>query len=164
MRVSEVMTRGVASVSADGSAEGALRQMKTKRIHHLVATRDGKVVGVVSSRDLESLGSSRQIQVVADVMSSPAVTAAPDMTLRKAANLLRGRTIGCLLVMDEGKLVGILTITDVLELIGRGVDRPSKGEALDLEGPGPAPQERRGPQRLRRALTHGRPGLTCGRR
>jgi acetoin utilization protein AcuB len=139
MRVSEVMTRRVESVSADGSADGALRQMRTRRIHHLVATRKGKVVGVVSSHDLESLGTSRRAQIVADVMSSPAVTATPDMTLRKAANLLRGRTIGCLPVLDEGKLVGILTTTDVLELIGRGVDRPTttKGKRWILKGRGP---------------------------
>jgi acetoin utilization protein AcuB len=140
MRVVDVMTRRVESVSAEGSAEGALRQMRLKRIRHLVATRDGKVVGVVSSRDLESLGSLRlrRAQIVADVMSSPAVTAAPDMTLRQAANLLRGRTIGCLPVMDEGKLVGILTLTDVLELIGRGVERPAtKGKRWILKGRGP---------------------------
>lgn len=138
MRVQDVMTRRVESVSAEGSAEGALQQMRFKRIRHLVATRDGKVVGVVSNHDLESLGSSRQVQTVADVMTSPAVIAAPEMTLRKAANLLRGRTIGCLPVMDEGKLVGILTITDVLELIGRGVDRPAKtGKRWILKGRGP---------------------------
>jgi acetoin utilization protein AcuB len=138
MRVLEVMTRRVESVSADASAEGALRQMRTKRIRHLVATRDGEVVGVVSSRDLEALGSSRQVQSVADVMSSPAVTARPDMTIRQAANLLRGRTIGCLPVMDEGKLVGILTTTDLLERIGRGLERPvSKGKRWILKGRGP---------------------------
>ena len=138
MRVQDVMTRRVESVSAEGSAEGALQQMRSKRIRHLVATRDGKVAGVVSSRDLESLGSFRQVQTVADVMSSPAVTARPDMTLRQAANLLRGRTIGCLPVMDEGKLVGILTITDLLELIGRGVERPvTKGRRWILKGRGP---------------------------
>lgn len=140
MRVQDVMTRRVESVSAEESAEGALQQMRLKRIRHLVATRDGKVVGVVSSRDLESLGSLRlrQAQIVADVMSSPAVTAAPDMTLRQAANLLRGRTIGCLPVMDEGKLVGILTLTDVLGLIGRGVERPTtKGKRWILKGRGP---------------------------
>ncbi len=138
MRVQDVMTRRVESVSAEGSAEGALQQMRFKRIRHLVATRDGKVVGVVSNHDLESLGSSRQVQTVADVMTSPAVIAAPEMTLRKAANLLRGRTIGCLPVMDEGKLVGILTITDLLELIGRGVDRPAKkGKRWILKGRGP---------------------------
>jgi acetoin utilization protein AcuB len=138
MRVQDVMTTRVETVLAGESAENALQRMRLKRIHHLVATRSGDVVGVVSARDLESLGSFRQVQTVEEVMTSPAVTATPDMTLRKAANLLRGRTIGCLPVMDDRRLVGILTITDVLELIGRGVERPAtKGKRWILKGRGP---------------------------
>lgn len=138
MRVQDVMTRRVETVSVGESAERALQQMRAGRIHHLVAMKGNKVVGVVSARDLASLDSFRQSQAVEDVMTSPAVAATPDMTLRKAANLLRGRTIGCLPVMKNGKLAGILTITDVLELIGRGVERPvTKGKRWILKGRGP---------------------------
>ena len=71
-------------------------------------------------------------------MTSPAVTASPRMTLRQAANLLRGRTIGCLPVVEGGKLVGILTTTDLLELIGRGIERPTaKGKRWVMKGRGP---------------------------
>jgi acetoin utilization protein AcuB len=138
MRVQDVMTRSVETVSAEESAEKALQRMRVKRIHHFVVTLGRKVLGVVSSRDLESLGSFRQVQVVEEVMTSPAVTATPEMTLRQAANLLRGRTIGCLPVMEEGRLVGILTITDLLEMLGRGVDRPTaKGKRWVMKGRGP---------------------------
>ena len=138
MRIQDVMTARVETVSSVESAENALQRMRLKRIHHLVATRGGKVVGVVSARDLEALGSFRQVQIVEDVMASPAVTATPKMTLRQAANLLRGRTIGCLPVMDGGRLVGILTITDPLELIGRGVERlVATGKRWIMKGRGP---------------------------
>ncbi len=71
-------------------------------------------------------------------MVSPAITAAPGMTLRKAANLLRGRTIGCLPVMQDHELVGIVTTTDLLELVGRGVERPTtKGKRWVMKGRGP---------------------------
>jgi len=111
--------------------------MKMKRIHHLVAMRGSEVVGVVSSRDLDSLGPSSRGASVEDVMS-PAITASPEMTLRKAANLLRGRTIGCLPVLETGRLVGILTITDVLNQVGRGSERPvTKGKRWILKGRGP---------------------------
>jgi acetoin utilization protein AcuB len=71
-------------------------------------------------------------------MSAPAVSATSDMTVRKAANLLRGRSIGCLPVMEDGDLVGIVTTTDLLERIGRGVERPvSKGKRWILKGRGP---------------------------
>jgi CBS domain-containing protein len=59
------------------------------------------------------------------------------MTIRQAANLLRGRTIGCLPVLEDGKLVGILTTTDLLELIGRASERPvSKGKRWVMKGRG----------------------------
>jgi acetoin utilization protein AcuB len=131
------MSRAVETVSAGESAESARQRMRTKRIHHLVATRGPEVVGVVSSRDLEALGSFRLVQTVGDVMAFPAVTATPEMTLRQAANLLRGRGIGCLPVMEEDKLAGILTITDLLEMLGRGVDRPAAAERRILKGRGP---------------------------
>ncbi len=71
-------------------------------------------------------------------MTAPAISAAPDMTIRKAANLLRGRSIGCLPVMDGGHLVGIVTTSDLLERIGRGVERPvSRGKRWILKGRGP---------------------------
>jgi acetoin utilization protein AcuB len=100
----------------------------TRRIHHLVVTLGAGRVGVVSARDLESLAESRSFRTVGEVMSAPAVTAEPHMTIRQAANLLRGRTIGCLPVLEDGKLIGILTTTDLLEQIGRGSDRPARGK------------------------------------
>jgi acetoin utilization protein AcuB len=57
-------------------------------------------------------------------MTSNLATATPSMTVRQAANLLRGRTIGCLPVLEGGKPVGIVTTTDLLDLIGRGAERP----------------------------------------
>jgi acetoin utilization protein AcuB len=138
MRVQDVMTRRVETVSAGESAGNAFQRMRSNRIHHLIVTQGREVLGVVSSRDLGALGTFRQVQSVEDVMTSPAVTATPEMTLRQAANLLRGRTIGCLPVMEEGRLVGILTITDLLETLGRGVDRPTaKGKRWVMKGRGP---------------------------
>ncbi|HSP93554.1 MAG TPA: CBS domain-containing protein [Thermoanaerobaculia bacterium] len=132
------MTRRVETVSAVESVEAALSRMRQKRIRHLVVTRGKEVVGVVSTRDLKSLGSPLRSQAVEDIMVSPAITAAPEMTLRKAANLLRGRTIGCLPVMQDHELVGIVTTTDLLELVGRGVERPTtKGKRWVMKGRGP---------------------------
>lgn len=138
MRVRDVMRRSVETVSATASAENAFRLMRTRKVRHLVATKGGEMVGVLSDRDLQALGSFRQVQSVEEAMTSPAVTAEPGMTLRQAANLLRGRTIGCLPVVDEGELVGILTTTDLLELIGRGAERPAaKGKRWVMKGRGP---------------------------
>jgi acetoin utilization protein AcuB len=138
MRIGEVMTVRVETVPAGESAENALRIMRAKRIRHLVVKLGGEAVGVVSIRDLDTLAGERSICTVADVMSTPAVTCNPRMTIRQAANLLRGRTIGCLPVLDGGKLVGILTTTDLLDTIGRGSERPvSKGKRWVMKGRGP---------------------------
>jgi acetoin utilization protein AcuB len=138
MRIQDVMTRRIETVSVADSAASALARMRQKRIRHLVVTRKRDVVGIVSERDLKSLDSVGRQQNVEDVMVSPAITATPRMTLRQAANLLRGRTIGALPVMEKRKLVGILTITDLLELIGRGAERPvAKGKRWVMKGRGP---------------------------
>jgi CBS domain-containing protein len=51
------------------------------------------------------------------------VTVGPAATIKKAANVMRGRSIGCLVVVDAGRAVGIVTVSDLLELVGRGMDR-----------------------------------------
>ena len=56
-------------------------------------------------------------------MTTPVVTATPTMTVRQAANLMRGRSIGCLVVVRAGRPIGIVTVSDLLELMGRGFDR-----------------------------------------
>jgi acetoin utilization protein AcuB len=58
-------------------------------------------------------------------MAADPVSASPATTLRQAANLMRGRTGGCLLVVEDGRVVGIVTTTDLLDQLGRGATRPT---------------------------------------
>jgi len=62
---------------------------------------------------------------VKSVMAHPPVTIAPDETPRKAAALMTGHGIGSLPVVDEGKLVGIVTSYDLLALLAKGTARPT---------------------------------------
>jgi acetoin utilization protein AcuB len=126
MRVQDVMTPKVETIPAAASAEVAWQKMVRKRIHHLVVTEDSRIVGILSDRDLGGARQERQRRgrSVAELMSANAVTASADMTLRKAANLMRGRSLGCLPVVDDGHLKGIITVTDLLEMLGRGAMRP----------------------------------------
>ena len=122
MRVQDVMKTRIESIDAAKPLSAAAEQMRRRRIRHLVVTRENRVAGVLSTGDVTS-PSARDSRLVGDLMASPAISASPEMTLRKAANLLRGRSIGCLPVMDEGRLVGIVTTSDLLERIGRGAER-----------------------------------------
>ena len=138
MRLRELMKTDVETISSSESAATALARMKTRRIRHLVVTRGNEIIGVLSDRDVRSVGQYRTIETVGESMSRAVVTASPETTLREAANLLRGRTIGCLPVVEKGRLVGIVTTTDLLELIGRGIERPTAtSKRWVMKGRGP---------------------------
>jgi CBS domain-containing protein len=57
-------------------------------------------------------------------MTEKAVVATPETTVREAAILMRGHAVNCLPVLDGQKLAGVITALDLLELIGRGAERP----------------------------------------
>jgi acetoin utilization protein AcuB len=133
MHVKDFMSTDVQTCHASTPADDAWTQMRTKRIHHLVVTAMGRVLGVVSERDLGgprgyALRSGRR---VVDLMSRQPMVASPATTLREAAQLMRGRGVGCLPVFDGKKLVGIVTTSDLLELIARGrtIERKMRRQA-----------------------------------
>ena len=116
-----------------------------KGIRHLVVKNgDSELVGSAlpaRPRRGRAQHDFRENRVVADLMNTHVVTVGPEASVKEAANLMRGRTIGCLPVVKEGprnQLVGIVTVSDLLELLGRGIDRPSQGRRAGSEGPRPA--------------------------
>ena len=125
MRVQDVMTDRVRTIGPSAAAEEAWNLMQLHRIRHLVVTEGSRVVGILSDRDAGSRrGAAIRInRAVADLMTRPALTVEPATTVRQAANLMRGRSIGCLVVVKSGRVVGIVTVSDLLELVGRGLDR-----------------------------------------
>jgi CBS domain-containing protein len=137
MRLEEIMKKRVETIAVGEPVIAAVEQMRQRRIRHLVVMRGKEIAGIISDRDLGALRPGQA--KVEDVMSAPAVSATPETTVRKAANLLRGRSIGCLPVMEKnGDLVGIVTTTDLLERIGRGAERPiTRGKRWTLKGRGP---------------------------
>jgi len=121
MRVEKIMTTTVQSITPEIDVAVAKAQMKQAGIRHLVVMRDGQVLGIVSERDLIRVRPRLVDErwTVEDVMTSRVVIAAPETTVREAANLLRGHVIGCLPIIDGQRLVGIVTTSDLLDLIGR---------------------------------------------
>jgi acetoin utilization protein AcuB len=120
------MTEAVQTIAPAADAEDAWNMMRANRIHHLVVTEGRRVVGIVSDRDMGGRqgASVRKNRAVKDLMTRHIVTVTPATPVRKAANLMRGRSIGCLVVTVAGRAVGIVTVADLLELIGRGTERP----------------------------------------
>ena len=125
MRVQDVMTEHVKTIGPAAAAEDAWNLMRVHGIHHLVVTEANQVVGLLSDRDAGGRrgGAVRANRAVADLMAAPVLTVEPTTTVRQAANLMRGRSIGCLVVVRSGRVVGVITVSDLLDLVGRGLDR-----------------------------------------
>jgi CBS domain-containing protein len=121
MRLQQIMTENPEAISAATTVAQARAAMRTAGVHHLVVLEGKTVAGIVSDRDLRNVGGD---QPVSALMSTKVVTATPNTTVREAANLLRGRSVGSLPILERGRLVGIVTISDLLTLIGRGAERP----------------------------------------
>jgi CBS domain-containing protein len=125
MRAADVMSKGVVTVSPDTTAEDALQAMRAQRIHHLLVGSVSQPVGILSARDVggRSSATSRR-RPVRELMAAPIVTVDAAEVIRRVANVMRGRSIGCVVVTARGRVVGIITISDLLELLGRGSDKP----------------------------------------
>ncbi|MFZ2490502.1 MAG: CBS domain-containing protein [Thermoanaerobaculia bacterium] len=119
MRVKEIMKRDVWTITPDQPLSAAAELMRIRGIRHLVVLQRG-VTGVISNRDMVGISTGELAQVqVGDVMERHCVTITPESTIVQAANKMRGHKIGCLPVVENEKLVGIITTTDLLEQIAR---------------------------------------------
>ncbi len=132
LRVADVMTQEVRTLGPNDQLVLADELMKQGHFRHVVVVDDGRVVGVLSQRDIFhgalawSLGYGRKAQEqllaatsVKNVMASNVVTVDRDAPLAEAAALFREHKIGCLPVVVGDSLVGILTEADILALLAR---------------------------------------------
>jgi len=78
---------------------------------------DGTVVGIITDRDLRRLSGMLDATRVKDAMTETVITVNATTTINEAARLLRQRKIGGLPVVEDGKLAGMITVTDVLEAL-----------------------------------------------
>ena len=131
LQVRDVMSREVHTVKRNDELAIADALMKQKRVRHLpVLDEDGKVCAVVSQRDLfrgallRALGYGSRAEelmlkqvAVKEAMSAEIQTTAPDTPVADAARLMIERKIGCLPVIESGRLIGIVTETDFVRLV-----------------------------------------------
>ena len=123
MRVQDVMTEAVQTIPPTSAAEDAWELMRRGGFHHVVVTRASQVVGILSDRDMGGRqgASMRRGHTVEELMTRSVVTVGPTTTVRKAANLMRGRSIGCVVVTDRGRVVGIVTVATCWNCLGAAV-------------------------------------------
>jgi CBS domain-containing protein len=142
MRIKDVMTTRVLHVRSTDPVEAARAMMRLHGVGQLVVVDDHRVTGVVTAHQVED--SPQDGLTVENVMTRHIVVASPDLPLRKAANMLRGSAVSALPVIERGRLVGVVTVSDLLEMIGRGGVRPvTKGRRPTLKHRGDRPPQAR---------------------
>jgi CBS domain-containing membrane protein len=125
------MTKKVFTLCVEKKLVIAKEIMQWAHIRHIpVVDQQGHVIGIVSHRDLlhasiSSMTCTTEIErnqylwsvLIDKVMQRDIKTISPDMKVKEAAGLMREQKIGCLPVVNQGKLIGIITEFDLLKII-----------------------------------------------
>ncbi|MDI3279893.1 MAG: CBS and ACT domain-containing protein [Bacillota bacterium] len=148
MFVRDKMTPNPITVGEELNILEALKLMQENRIRRLPVTRGEKLVGIVTQLDLYRVAPSPATTLsvfelnyllsrmtVREVMTRKVITVSPEATIEEAALLMREHHIGGLPVVQEGRVVGIITETDLfnalIELMG--LDRAGTRLTLEVE-------------------------------
>lgn len=146
MYVRQFMTSQVFTVTPDESIADTLALMREKKIDRLPVLEKGKLVGFVTDGDLREVSPSPATTLsvfelnyliartpIREVAVKNVVTCYPDMRIEDAALLMREHKIGGLPVLEEGKLVGIITGYDILDAFLDIMGSRSPGERMVIE-------------------------------
>lgn len=144
MRVKKWMSAPVHRVARDTPVDDAFALMRKHSVRHLAVMDGDQLVGVVTDRNLrvpprigrpwsvaEAYIVGRDLDV-SSVMTTPPITVEPSDTTAYAARLMTDNRIGCLPVVSVGKVVGMLTNTDLLAALAYAID-----PAATSRNPGP---------------------------
>jgi len=138
MKVSKLMSRKLITVSPDDSVERAVQLLQQRGVRHLLVLKDGRLVGIVSDRDLKRALDSAKARkkkllnlggiffllepfTVREIMTRDVVSIDPNSTVQTATSLMVEMKFGALPVVKSDKLLGIITETDLLRYFARTV-------------------------------------------
>jgi CBS domain-containing membrane protein len=143
MYVRDLMQCEVVTLDAEESLGLADDVMRLGRIRHMPVTARGRLVGILSQRDLFRAAISSVLQFranverewlakipVREIMTSHLVTIGPGVPIREAAKLMLDKRIGCLPVVDGDHLVGLLSETDCMQHLVRLLDSAETKQPL----------------------------------
>ncbi|MCX7832214.1 MAG: CBS and ACT domain-containing protein [Actinobacteria bacterium] len=148
MYVRDFMSTNVITISPDGSLADAFALMKENRIRRLPVIEGDRLVGIVAYSDLLKASPSEATSLsiweinyvlsklkISDIMKTNVITVETGDPIEKAAILMRNNDIGALPVMDSGRLVGIITESDIfdafIDVMGVGV--PGTRLTIEIE-------------------------------
>ena len=148
MFVKDKMTRDPYTIQVSASINTLIGLMRDKKLRKVPVLDGEKLVGIVTDRDIERVSPSKATSLsvyeinyllskitVADAMVSDVITCSPDDYIEDAALLMRENRINSLLVMENGKLVGIVTDSDLFDALIDMMGGRTKGNKFILRVP-----------------------------
>jgi acetoin utilization protein AcuB len=145
MLVRDVMQSKLITIDPKTTLPQAIRLAAERRIRHLPVVDAGELVGIVSDRDLKQTMASPATSLeahelnyllnrltVAEIMTRTVITIGPMFPVEEAARLMVQEKISALPVMDAAQLIGIVTETDLLELLVRAMGAGTPSTRLDV--------------------------------
>lgn len=145
MLVGERMSKPVIYISPDLPINEALNLMKRERIRRTPVVQDGKLVGIVSDKDLLNASPSPATSLsvwemnyllskitVKDVMTRKVLTVSEDTPIEEAARVMADNKIGGMPVMHDGKVSGIITETDLFKILLEMMGAREKGARVSI--------------------------------
>jgi len=145
MLVRKKMKKDLFSITKDERMTVAKKVMKEKNIRHLPVVDGKKLIGLVTNMDIRKAEASpatsleiRELHylldklTVGEIMTRNVITISPDISIEEATTLLHDNKIGCLPVVEDGVLVGMLTENDVMEILIEVMGMKEKGSRLEV--------------------------------
>lgn len=143
MKIADLMTTKLLTVSPEDNVEGAVRMLQQRGVRHLLVIEHGDLVGIISDRDIKraldpakrkhkkllNLGGLfflLEPMLVREIMTEDPTTIGPAATAQEAATLMVKKRFGALPVVRAGKLLGIVTETDLLRYFAAQPDGKAK--------------------------------------
>ncbi len=126
----EIMMGSPVTLKPEDSLDLANDVIALGRIRHIPVVDDGKLVGMITERDLIGAAANKifglkqasksallKTVMIKDVMKKRVITVAPDTPIKDAVHLMADKKIGCVPVVSDGALVGLVTTTDILRYV-----------------------------------------------
>jgi len=145
MLVRKKMKKDLITITKDDRMTTAKKILREKNIRHLPVVDGKKLIGLVSNMDIRKAEASpatsleiRELHylldklTVGEIMTRNVITIAPDISVEEATTLLHDNKIGCLPVVEDGNLVGILTENDVMEILIEVMGMKEKGSRIEV--------------------------------
>lgn len=121
MRISDYMTRSPHTIAVDRTLSQAHSLMRQFRIRHLPVVEHGKLVGLVSERDLHLVETLRDVSpaevTVEEAMSQEVFVIEPGSSLSRVARVMASRKLGSAVVVHQGQVLGIFSTVDALRAL-----------------------------------------------